>query len=78
MELNVTMASSDLTVDFIELQKLYFINNAIDAGWAVKKRDDKYIFSKKHENKKEIYLETYLQKFIEMNLAAKKECSKTV
>jgi hypothetical protein len=78
MELNVTMASSDLTVDFIELQKLYFINNAIDAGWSVKKRDDKYIFSKKHENKKEIYLETYLQKFIEMNLAAKKECSKTV
>jgi hypothetical protein len=78
MELNVTMASSDLIVDFIELQKLYFINNAIDAGWSVKKRDDKYIFSKKHENKKEIYLETYLQKFIEMNLAAKKECSKTV
>jgi hypothetical protein len=73
MELNVQMAAaSDLTVDFIEIQKMSFINNAIDAGWAVKKRDDKYIFSKKHENKKEVYLETYLQTFIEANLNATK------
>jgi hypothetical protein len=71
MELNISMANTDVTVGFIELQKLYFINNAIDAGWAVKKRNDKYIFSKKHENKKEVYLETYLQKFIEANLTAK-------
>jgi hypothetical protein len=49
-----------------------FIHNAIDAGWAVKKREEKYIFSKKHENKKEVYLETYLQKFIETNLTPKK------
>ena len=65
------MAPTDLTIGFIELQKLYFINNAIDAGWAVKKRNEKYIFSKKHENKKEVYLETYLQKFIEENLKVK-------
>ncbi len=71
MELNISMANTDVTVGFIELQKLYFINNAIDAGWAVKKRNDKYIFSKKHENKKEVYLETYLQKFIEANLTTK-------
>ena len=71
MELNITMAPTDLTIGFIELQKLYFINNAIDAGWAVKKRNEKYIFSKKHENKKEVYLETYLQKFIEENLKVK-------
>jgi hypothetical protein len=72
MELNVTLANSDLTIGFIELQKMSFINNAIDAGWAVKKRDDRYIFSKKHENKKEVYLETYLQKFIESNLSTTK------
>ena len=79
MELNVTMAASDLNIEFIELQQMLFINNAIDAGWAVKKRNDKYIFSKKHENKKEVYLETYLQQFIEENLAAaKKSTSKVV
>ena len=71
MELNITMAADDLTVDFLELKKMYFINNAIDDGWAVKKRNDKYIFSKKHENKKEVYLETYLQHFIESNLTVK-------
>jgi hypothetical protein len=79
MELNVTMATSDLNIEFIELQQMLFINNAIDAGWAVKKRDNKYIFSKKHENKKEVYLETYLQQFIETNLAAiKKTTGKVV
>ncbi len=67
------MAPSDLSVDFIELQKMSFINNAIDAGWAVKKRNDKYIFSKKHENKKEVYLDTYLQQFIEANLTPVKK-----
>jgi hypothetical protein len=73
MELNVQMSANHLTPDFIEIQKMSFIHNAIDDGWAVKKRDDKYIFSKKHENKKEVYLETYLQKFIEANLTAKKK-----
>ncbi len=65
------MPAPNETLGFIELQKLYFINNAIDSGWAVKKRDDKYIFAKKHENKKEVYLETYLQEFIESNLTVK-------
>jgi hypothetical protein len=50
------------------LQKMSFINNAIESGWTVKKRNDKYFFTKKHENKKEVYLDTYLQKFIESNL----------
>ena len=72
MELNITLANADVTPDFIEIQKMSFIHNAIDSGWAVKKREEKYIFSKKHENKKEVYLETYLQKFIETNLTPKK------
>jgi hypothetical protein len=53
MELNVTMANSDLTPDFIEIQKMSFIHNAIDAGWSVKKREEKYIFSKKKKKKKD-------------------------
>lgn len=61
----------DINIDLIKLQKLIFIYNAIDAGWSVKKIEDKYIFSKKHEGKKEVYLETYLQKFIESNLKMK-------
>ena len=55
-------------IDFIKLQKMRFIYNAIDSGWNVKKIDNKYYFCKKHEGKKEIYLESYLQKFIENNM----------
>jgi len=57
-----------LNVDFIKLQKMGFIYNAIETGWSVKKNEDKYVFSKKHEGKKEVYLESYLRKFIETNM----------
>ena len=50
-------------------QKLVFITNAIDQGWYVKKVQDSYIFSKKHENRKEIFQQDYLEKFIESNRA---------
>ena len=62
---------TDINIDLVKLQQLSFIYNAIDAGWSVKKRDNKYIFSKKHEGKKEVYLETYLLKFVESNLNLK-------
>ena len=58
--------------DYITLQKMSFIYNALDAGWAIKKIEDKFVFSKKHEGKREVYLEEYLQKFIESNLTAHK------
>jgi hypothetical protein len=54
--------------DNITLEKMKFIYNAIDDGWSVKKEENKYIFTKKPEGKKEVYLETYLRKFIESNL----------
>jgi hypothetical protein len=67
MELNIK-AQPNLGIDFINLQKLSFINNAIESGWNVSKKNNKYIFCKKHEGKKEVFLESYLQKFIEDNL----------
>ena len=38
--------------------------NALEEGWSVKKSKDSYIFTKKHENRKEIFQENYLDKFI--------------
>jgi hypothetical protein len=67
MNININIPTDIKNIDLIHLQKLYFINNAIESGWSVKKIENKYIFSKKHEGKKEVYLETYLQKFIEEN-----------
>jgi hypothetical protein len=70
MELKVEVPSN-LNIDLIQLQKMTFVYNALDAGWSVKKIDNQYIFSKKHEGKREVYLDTYLQKFIESNLVLK-------
>ena len=51
-------------VDSITLQKMIFIYNSINKGWTVYKKENSYIFSKKHENKKEIFLDKYLKTFI--------------
>ena len=61
----------NLEINNIKFKKICFIFNAIEDGWGVKKKDDTYIFSKKHEGKKEVYLDTYLQTFIEKNLNKK-------
>lgn len=49
-------------------QKMVFLTNALDKGWSIKKTDDSYIFTKKHEGKKEVFQSDYLEKFIESNL----------
>jgi hypothetical protein len=42
--------------------------NAIETGWSVKKNDDNYIFTKKHEGKREVFMSDYLEKFIDKNM----------
>ncbi len=51
-----------------QFQKMVFIMNALDQGWSIKKKDESYIFTKKHENKKEIFQENYLDEFIKTNM----------
>ena len=46
-----------------------FIYNALENGWDIKKNGDKYIFLKNHEGKKEVYLDSYLRKFLETNIS---------
>jgi hypothetical protein len=51
------------------LRKLLFLENALEQGWSIKKSEDSYIFTKKHENRKEIFKENYLEKFLISNFA---------
>jgi len=44
--------------------------NALERGWKVKKRKGSYIFSKKHEGRKEILKDGYLKHFLEENMNA--------
>ena len=50
-----------------EIKKMIFIMNALDKGWSVKKLDGSYIFTKKHEGKREVFRENYLEKFVQSN-----------
>tara|TARA_Y100000741_G_C18209055_1_gene540964 strand:- start:63 stop:293 length:231 start_codon:yes stop_codon:yes gene_type:complete len=59
--------NNELEIDTIKLQKMAFIYNAVESGWKISKQKDSYIFSKKHEGRKEIFLDNYLKKFLESN-----------
>ena len=60
-------------LDKKQLYKLIFINNAIEDGWSVKKKENSYIFSKKHENKQEIFDNNYLETFMQNGDSIKKK-----
>ena len=49
-------------------KKMIFIYNALDKGWAIKKKKNTYVFTKNHEGKKEVMLDDYLKRFMLDNL----------
>lgn len=51
----------------ITMQKMVFLFNALEDGWNIRKHKDSYIFTKKHEGKKEIFNDDFLKRFIERN-----------
>ena len=59
---------SDIIIDNSKYQKMLFFYNAINDGWNVRKNKDRYVFTKKHEGKKQIFDESYLLTFIKENL----------
>lgn len=62
------LENSNFKIDAIKFQKMLLLYNSIEQGWSVKKHNESYIFSKKHEGKKEILEDTYLLKFMKTNL----------
>jgi len=62
---------TDIKLDNHTLQKIVFVNNALESGWTIKKIGEKYIFSKNHENKREVYLDSYLENFLNANINVK-------
>jgi N-acetyl-beta-hexosaminidase len=63
------MSSENIQISISQkqFQKMIFLTNAIENGWTIKKKDDKYIFKKK-DNVLECLKEDYLDKFIESNI----------
>jgi hypothetical protein len=46
---------------------MVFLYNALQHGWCVYKKDNCYIFKKKHEGLQEVFEESYLSTFIKEN-----------
>ena len=61
------LVDNKVKVDLLQFQKMGFIYNTIENGWTVKKRDNKYVFTKNKKGEKEVFLDTYLRQFIENN-----------
>tara|TARA_B100000925_G_scaffold144740_1_gene108376 strand:+ start:2769 stop:3140 length:372 start_codon:yes stop_codon:yes gene_type:complete len=68
MDVELNVDTNEMKIDCILLQKMIFIYNALEKGWTVKKRKDKYVFSKSHKGKKEVLLDDYLKRFMVENL----------
>ena len=59
---------ADLKIDMVQLQKMAFLFNALENGWTIKKQESCYVFSKNHNGQKEVYLDSYLKRFMVSNL----------
>lgn len=57
----------DKPIDIKSYQKMHFIMNALEQGWSIRKEKDSYIFSKKHEGKREVFKDSYLEQFLLSN-----------
>ena len=52
MEHTIYLPPNKLHADNYFIQKMNFINNALEDGWAIKKNKDKYILTKKSRREK--------------------------
>jgi len=69
------LENQNVKVDAIKFQKMLILYNSIEQGWSVKKKNESYVFSKRHENKKEVLEDSYLLKFMKTNLDLNKVIS---
>lgn len=58
----------DSKIDIIKYRKMLFIFNAIEDGWRVKKKNNDFIFDKKHNGETKIFTEEYLEEFVRKNM----------
>tara|TARA_B110000008_G_C16663557_1_gene441836 strand:+ start:213 stop:446 length:234 start_codon:yes stop_codon:yes gene_type:complete len=52
-------------------KKMIFIYNTLENGWSVRKKENSYVFTKKHENKKEVYSSDFIRRFMKRNFLKK-------
>jgi hypothetical protein len=68
INIQLPAAFNGTDIDALKMKKMAFLYNAVETGWTVKKKDGSYVFTKRHEDKKEIFSDSYLRQFIEENM----------
>ena len=67
MDININ-CNEKISIDYVKLQKMAFLYNALENGWTITKNENNYyVLKKKHEGKKEVYLDSYLHRFMKDN-----------
>lgn len=51
-----------------EIYVMIFLMNTLDNGWSVRKKNNNFIFRKKHNNRNEVYSDNYLVNFLKSNI----------
>lgn len=59
-------------MDGLTFQKMVFVFNALNDGWSISKKQDTYIFTKDHEQKKEVWEDNFLDSFLHENFSFQK------
>lgn len=64
---NIVIPSDVQNIEPKQLKIMIFLTNAIENGWTVKKKGNEYTFTKKHEGKRKVFEEHYLEQFLSTN-----------
>lgn len=47
---------------------MHFVMNTLENGWTIRKKNDNFVFRKKHKNRDEVYSDDYLINFLKINV----------
>jgi hypothetical protein len=67
MDIEINLEDASISIDRVKFKKMLFMYNALEEGWAIKKKQEAFIFTKNHEGKKEVFLDSYLVGFMQSN-----------
>ena len=66
--MNIEIDGKSFSYDFKKFQKMLLIFNALEDGWKIQKKNDKYYFKKNHDNDKKYFSDDILNEFLEKYL----------
>jgi hypothetical protein len=47
---------------------MHFVMNTLENGWTIRKKNNNFVFRKKHKNRDEVYSDDYLINFLKINI----------